>query len=340
MCTGIKITATNGDIFFGRTMDLATPMFREDPGFNLLESIVTVPAGTKMPSQLNAWEAKYAFMGIGLKGTIEIFDGVNEFGLSGDAQVLKECTWKTSDQLKNSSLIPCLSEEFISYILTNFKSVAEIRKEYRHYCLHEQPSIYNEKNFHMPLHYTFIDPTGDGIVLEPVQDGEFKLYDFLDVVTNSPEYDYHQVNIRNYIGLGTIDKTEARKINDHVTLQPIEGGTGYGLFGLPGDYTSPSRFVRSFYLKNFLDAFERERGVYQLYAIFRSVMIPRGLEHASESQPLTDFSRYWVGYDITKKTLYVQTGLGLAFTSKKLDTALTEITYDEIDCGDYIHQLA
>lgn len=35
MCTNIEITAKNGEHFWGRTMDLALPMFGEDPEHDL-----------------------------------------------------------------------------------------------------------------------------------------------------------------------------------------------------------------------------------------------------------------------------------------------------------------
>lgn len=67
MCTNIEITAKNGEHFWGRTMDLALPMFGEDPEHDLgaRGMITTIPAGVDIDSQLVNWQADYAAMGIG-----------------------------------------------------------------------------------------------------------------------------------------------------------------------------------------------------------------------------------------------------------------------------------
>ncbi|MGY1575467.1 hypothetical protein ACW5BZ_00025 [Pediococcus pentosaceus] len=54
MCTNIEITAKNGEHFWGRTMDLALPMFGEDPEHDLgaRGMITTIPAGVDIDSQL------------------------------------------------------------------------------------------------------------------------------------------------------------------------------------------------------------------------------------------------------------------------------------------------
>ncbi|UNM89599.1 linear amide C-N hydrolase [Vagococcus sp. CY52-2] len=109
-----------------------------------------------------------------------------------------------------------------------------------------------------------------------------------------------------------------------------EHDTGYGLFGLPEDYTSPSRFIRSFYLKNRLDDFDTNEGINRLYSIFRPIIVPRSLEHKKAEMSITDYTRYWSGYDVTKQIAYAQIGEGLAITAKELDTSMTDITYHTI----------
>ncbi|CAH0418405.1 linear amide C-N hydrolase [Periweissella ghanensis] len=338
MCTAIKLTATNGDIFFGRTMDLALPMFGEDAGMVLPGKIINIPANVEVPSQFRNWQAKYAMVGMAADQSAFIYDGINEHGLAGDTQVLMECTWKDEADFEGTDLTPVLGEEFVGYILTNYQSVADIKANISQLALIKYALDYQGQSINYPLHYVFTDPTGAGVVLEAVHNGEFKVYDFADVMTNSPEYDYHLNNIRNYIGMTNIDHPDDRQINDK-TLHPIEGGTGYGLFGIPGDYTSPSRFVRSFIYSNLMDKFDTQDGIAQLYAAFRPVIIPRGLEHKTPTTQLSDFTRYWAGYDLTNKTLYVQSGRALAFTSKTLDPTLDHITYEEIDLTNHVHSL-
>ncbi|MGV9826978.1 linear amide C-N hydrolase [Gordonia sp. NPDC003429] len=343
MCTGIKVTAKNGDVFFGRTMDLDIPMFGTPAGLPpTLDNIVvisSIPANTEMSSPLTAWTSKYATMGVGIKGTTILLDGINENGLAGDTQVLMECTRGSADDIAARKQTAVLGEEFVSYILSQFASVAEIREKYTEFALLDQKYSAFGLNISMPLHYCFVDTTGDGIVLEPVEDGSFKIYDYAGAYTNSPEYDWHLVNIRNYLGLTNVDPSAAKKLPTGYELQPIEGGTGFGMFGLPGDYTAPSRMARAFNLAAYLKPFDRDKGIAQLYAAFRTVIIPPGLEHKGDTNSWSDYSRYWAGYDLTERKLFVQTGEGLAITSKTLDTSATETTFDAIDTGDYVHSL-
>ncbi|WP_277989338.1 linear amide C-N hydrolase [Enterococcus plantarum] len=336
MCTNIKLIAKNKDIFFGRTMDLNMSMFGEDIGIDLDVKLVSIPKGVTVKSQLQPWKSKYAVLGVSTKDTTILYDGINEHGLAGDCQVLVETTRSKTAEIEAQGKTPMIGEEFVTYVLTNFKSVKELRETYTKFMLTDQFYEYQGAKLQFPLHYAFIDETGDGVVLEPVVAGGFKMYDYVGVMTNSPEYNYHTVNIRNYIGLENTGVSE-KKVDKDLTLQPIENGTGYGLFGIPGDYTSPSRFVRSFYYKNMVDTFDTETGINTLYAIFRPLIIPRGLEHAKKEEKITDYTRYWSGYDVTNRTVYVQTGEGLAITSKTMDATLTEITYNDIQLDNHIY---
>lgn len=341
MCTGIRVTATNGDIFWGRTMDLNIPMFGTPEGLPAaLDNIVvisTVPAGVDMPSPLTPWKSKYASMGVGIKGTNILLDGINEKGLAGDTQVLMECTRGAATDIAARKQTAVLAEEFVSFILSQFATVAEIREKYNDYALLDEPYAVFGQKISMPLHYSFVDTSGDGIVLEPVEDGSFKIYDYAGAMTNSPEYDWHLVNLRNYIGLSNIDPSTASTLPNGYKLEPIEGGTGFGMFGLPGDYTAPSRLVRAMNLAAYLKPFGREKGISQLYAAFRTVIIPPGLEHKGDVTSWSDYTRYWSGYDLTEQTVFVQSGEGLAITSKKLDPTVTETVYDTIDISDHAH---
>ncbi|MHC5229963.1 linear amide C-N hydrolase [Enterococcus sp. LJL99] len=330
MCTNIKIKSKSGELFWGRTMDLDMPMFPDESGFYLPCMLTNLPANTEISSQLKNWKSNYAVLGVGMKGSSVLFDGINEHGLTGDLQVLKECGWGEQDEITSKQKKPLIAEEFVTFILTTFKSVEEIRANIDQFALLNQPYNYGGASFHFPVHFSFIDESGDGIVLETLEDGSFVTFNYMNVMTNSPRYDYHEVNIRNYIGMSNINMKEDKTLKNGMVISPIEGGTGYGMFGLPGDYTSPSRLVRAFCLSNALNSFEKEQGINALYSVFRSVIIPQGLERNKKNPEVSDFTRYWSGYDLKERTLYVQTGKGLAFTKKQLDCSATEISYDEI----------
>lgn len=70
MCTNITLTAKNGDIFFGRTMDLDISMFGEDPGLDLDITLETVPKNINITNQVSHWTSKYTVLGVMTKYTM------------------------------------------------------------------------------------------------------------------------------------------------------------------------------------------------------------------------------------------------------------------------------
>ena len=63
----------------------------------------------------------------------------------------------------------------------------------------------------------------------------------LGVMSNSPTFDWHMMNLSNYVNLTV---SNVPKID--VSGNQIKGlGQGSGMLGIPGDFTPPSRFVRA-----------------------------------------------------------------------------------------------
>lgn len=337
MCTSIEMTAKNGEVFWGRTMDLSLPMFGELGG-EVRSVITSFPVGTEIKSQLKSWSALYAVMGIGIRGTSILYDGINEEGLAGDLQVLFETTSASRAEINQRQQIPVMNAEFVTYILTHYRSVAEIRQNYHKFAVLAESMVVHGKTVTTPIHYNFVDPSGNGVVLEATDSGSFKLYDSVGVMTNSPEYDWHVTNLRNYIGLDKWNFRRNRQYRDGKILKPLDAGIGYGLANLPGSYTSIDRFVRSFMIANMMDEFEAKDGINQLYTAFHSVIIPQGVERNSENNTASEYTRYWIGYDLEKRRLYVQPSVGLAFTSKQLDPQISGIEIEEINTGNCFDQ--
>ena len=139
-------------------------------------------------------------------------------------------------------------------------------------------------------------------------------------MTNSPEYPWHLDNLRNYLQL-TNHNLGHNQITDQLDIKQIESGSG--LIGLPGDYTSPSRFVRSTYLSKFVAPFHSDQGITQLYNVFKALMIPRGIEHLSAETDNCDYTGYWAGYDVTQRSLYIQPENCPTMTKFVLDPNIT-----------------
>ena len=105
-------------------------------------------------------------------------------------------------------------------------------------------------------HLTIHDAHGDDLVVEFL-DGQTHFHDNkIGVLTNSPPYDWHLTNLRNYVGLSNV---EAHPVN-LMGLPVTPTGNGSGLLGMPGDVTPPSRFIRATMLTEVVDQGEGSSG--------------------------------------------------------------------------------
>ncbi|WP_181189501.1 linear amide C-N hydrolase [Bombilactobacillus bombi] len=324
MCTSISIQATNQDTFWGRTMD-----FTFDPFKPSVDSKITAyPQNFKIQGMQQSWTTKYAFAGVNVNDSLFFNDGINSAGIAGDAQYLEEASWDTAENLQKRSLKPIIGEELVAYVLSNFGSIAEIKAAFTHFGqvktdYPDWEAAHTGIPTPIPMHFTFCDNNNHSIILEPVNNGAFKIYDGIGVMTNSPEYPWHLDNLRNYIHLHNYNLGH-QQLTSQLNLQQIESGSG--LVGLPGDYTAPSRFVRSTFLSKYLAPFERHQGITQLYNVFKTVMIPQGIEHVASDSDTCDYTGYWSGYDLAQRCLYVQPEDCLTMTKFVLKADLKQKT--------------
>ena len=105
-----------------------------------------------------------------------------------------------------------------------------------------------------PLHWIISDRHAS-ITVESVKDG-LKIYDNpYGVLTNNPTFDWHLVNVNNYMGLS--EANPENKLSDSHSFNTYS--LGMGAFGLPGDYSSVSRFIRAVFVKEKSPSFESEK---------------------------------------------------------------------------------
>jgi len=236
-CTSILLNAADGTPVYGRTMEYAIA---------LQPDVVVVPRNYKYvgtrPSGMQAigWTARYAVVGVMTFGQPFVADGMNEKGLAGGGLYLPGyvgyASPKGADPQK--SVAPW---EFLTWALTNFATVQEVKDAVANnrMAIIDLPAPII--NFTLPLHFTLHDATGASIVIEPV-DGKLNIYDNpLGVLTNSPTFDWHLTNIRNFVKISAVDAGPLKIAGK--TFLPL--GQGSGLLGIPGDPTPPSRFIRA-----------------------------------------------------------------------------------------------
>ena len=112
------------------------------------------------------------------------------------------------------------------------------------------------------------------IVVEPDRDG-LKVYrNTIGVMTNSPGYSWHRLNLLNYAGIRDLDydvlDLESDRLNQCLFRQPAAQG-------LPGDWSSPSRFIRLAFLKKFcVKGRDESQGVANMLHLFQKRRLPSG----------------------------------------------------------------
>lgn len=323
MCTHINISSNENNFYWGRTLDTSF-----NP-FELNSKITIVPKNFVLDTETDFWKTKYSFIGINLCGTTLFFDGVNEKGLAGGLLFLNACTWDNKENIKNDNLIPVNSGEIIPYILSNFETVEEIKGNITKIAVtSEDIKALGDlgKNSPITAHYTFTDKKGNTVVLEPTNNGRFRVFDNLvGVMTNDPTYDWHMTNLSNYIQIQECNR-QPNKLNEFIEIKQASNGSG--LLGLPGDYTSPSRFVRASYLRNLTIKTNDKESPANLFSILNTVCIPKGIERIKEKEDIWFFTSYMCVYDQNLGKLYLR-------VFNKIDTL--EFSLDNIKEGELVN---
>jgi choloylglycine hydrolase len=158
------------------------------------------------------------------------------------------------------------------------------------------------------VHYIVTDATGASITIEYI-DGKLNVYDNpLGVITNSPSFDWHMTNLRNYINLS--DENVQPVSLGKVKLAPF--GQGTGMLGLPGDFTPPSRFVRAVvFSQTALPVKTGREAVLQSFHLLNNFDIPKGVAReghpAAEGEVTADFTMWTSACDLKSKQFYFRT---------------------------------
>lgn len=252
-----------------------------------------VPKGTSYQGTLPdgasggvKWKTKYAFVGMFDFGMPLVSDGMNEKGLVvGELFLPGYASYENYERSKAGKTLAQF--EYGTWLLSNFASVAEVRKGFRNVRVCQGPT---DTAGPLPLHYVVHDPSGDCAVIEFTA-GKIAIYDNpLGVMTNSPTFDWMLTNLDNYINLSVMNT--AQKPLKGLTLKSF--GQGSGLYGLPGDYSPPSRFVRMVVLSQAaLPATGADQGLNQAITILDNVDIPLGSVRGTDGKEVQYDKTIW-----------------------------------------------
>jgi len=299
-CTDARIVAEDGSVLTARTMEFGPP----------LESrLVVRPRGTKLVSPapndakgLN-WTAKYGYAymdGFKLDG---VTDGLNEAGLGFGALYLPgHTTYETVAPADNAKAVS--NVKFGAWVLSQFATVDEVKAALSSVRVWGEP-VAALGDTPVPVHFVIHDANSKSLVLEWV-DGKVTVHDnTVGVVTNSPTYDWHMTNLRNYVNVTPVDPKPV-KIGG---ITYAATGQGAGLLGIPGDPTPASRLVQTAAALHFAT---KPKNAAQALVLAQKLMnrvdIPSGLIRDFGSGERYDDMTQWVVFrDHANKVYYYRT---------------------------------
>ena len=298
-CTSIRVKTTDGLVFYARTMEGEV---------SFQSSVSVIPKGTEYQGTLPdgtqaglSWTTKYGMVGMNTYGLPVISDGMNDAGLAAGNLLFPGFSgYQIFDQAQVSSTIA--QYEVITWILSNFATVGEVKEAIKGIRVIKGPEA---RVGNLELHYVVHDAKGDCIVIEYVN-GEIKVYDNpLGVMTNSPSFDWHLINLRNYVNMSA---TNAKPFTIE-RLKESGFGEGTGMLGLPGDYTPPSRFVRMVALvHSSLPVTGSDEGLNLAMTIINNIDIPIGaIRDPSGKEVAYDRTQWTVVSDLGRKRFYFRT---------------------------------
>ena len=310
MCTGVRFSGSDGSMYFGRNLDWSV-------GYG--EKVVITPRGYKYKSAfLGEMANSPAVIGMGIvaENTPLYFDCANEHGLA--IAGLNFPGYAAYATAPIDGKINVAAYEFPLWVVLNFKTVAEIEKTLKNVAIVAKPI--NEQYPVSELHW-IIGDAKESIVVEYTKNGLEIFKNDVDVLTNQPGYGWHQENLRNYMNLFAQMPKEVKLQKASLTAF----GSGSLMRGLPGDYYSPSRFVRVAYLNTHYPAKDTEaENVSRLFHTLTGVAMIDGA--AAMSDGAFEKTVYTGGYSAKTQTYYYNTYedpaiKSVALKDHNLDTA-------------------
>ena len=259
MCTAISDSSLHH--LFGRTLDLE---------HRYGESVVVTPRRfpvhflhTEAPLRHTAW--------IGMAhlrdGIPYYYDAMNEQGLSVAAlNFPRDSVYRPVDPNR----LNLASFEVIPWVLSHCDSIKAAVTALKSVNITADRAA--ESLPPTPLHFLIADKTA-AVVLESTETGIAVYENPFGVLTNSPPFPYHRDHLAEFLQVSS--SPPENRLAPSLSLPPYS--RGMGACGLPGDYSSASRFVRAVFLKE-NTAREREpyAAVNRFFHLLDAVSVPNG----------------------------------------------------------------
>jgi choloylglycine hydrolase len=273
-CTGISLKAQDGSRVVARTVEWAAT--------SMQCGYVVCPRGhhqqsyTPTGSNGMKYTSVYGYVGIYTEYEPFVVEGVNEAGLSAGLFFFPDYGQYTPYNSDQNDRTIC-DMQFVSWVLSQFDSIDQLKAAL------SKVNVVTLNHSIGAVHWRVAEPGGRMIVLEFVN-GVPQIYEnTLGVLTNSPGFMWHMTNLNNYVNLRSGSAAD-HTLKPGVTLMAL--GHGSGMLGLPGDFTSPSRFVRAAFFQT--TAPVQPTGfdtVVQAFHLLNNFDLPIGIQDAAEDIP-------------------------------------------------------
>ena len=265
MCTAIHF----GN-FFGRTLDLEC---------SFGEEVVVMPRGSRLSFIYEGERStKHKIIGTAhLRGCEPLFyDAINEAGVGVAALNFPKYALYRSKKGKSLNLA---SFEVISYILSECDSVSAAKEILA--ATNVTDDDYGGGLNATPLHWMIADKN-ESIVFESTKDG-CKVYDNpYGVITNAPSFEYQITRLSDFMQL--VPSEPENLLVPRAEIKPYS--RGMGAVGLPGDYSSSSRFIRAVFVKENTILPEGEE-IEGFFHVMDSVSVPLGCIRTDKGEPVS-----------------------------------------------------
>lgn len=297
MCTAISYKTRNH--YFGRNLDLE---------YSYRETVTITPRNFPFHfRKMGLMAHHYAMIGMATvaEGYPLYYEATNEMGLSMAGLNFPRSARYLPEQPDKDNVTPF---EFIPWILSQCATIEEARSLVKKISLADIP--FNDCFPLSPLHWMIVD-RHESIVVEPLADGVRIYDDPIGVLTNEPPFEFHLYDLSNHMHV-SIDQAEDR----FSAKLPLEAySNGMGGIGLPGDFSSSSRFVRAAFVKlNSISGQGTSESISQFFHILSSVAMPRGCVRMGTDD-----------YEITRYSCCCDTDKGIYYYTTYENSQITGI---------------
>ena len=295
MCTCLDLRGINH--YFGRTLDL-------DYHFN--EEAVITPRGFSLSfTNGEVIKSKYAIIGTAMvfDGVASYYEAANEAGL---AIAGLNFPYNASYNAPVDGMLNLTSGELISYFLASYESISDLRMDLARLNL---TNLAINGYPPTPLHFMISDEV-ECIVVEQTKSGLMVYENDYGVMTNNPSFNLQIKHAANTLSLSNEYK-EAE--------EPGYSCVGLSGVGLPGDFSSMSRFQRIAYLRKYIRLTDSENNnAIEFFHALALASMPAGLVQSKNG-----------GYDITYYTSCINVTKGIYYYKTYYNNEIKSIRLNE-----------